>query len=73
MKNKIDLIRTIASGCIALAGFIILIVGFIYIKNEALYNSGVVHIIVGAALLTISLILLIVFLILWLRKRNINV
>ena len=65
MKNKIDLIRTITSGCIALAGLIILIVGFIYIKNEALYNSGVVHIIVGASLLTIFLTLLIVFLILW--------
>ena len=73
MKNKIDLIRIIASGCVALAGLIILIVGFIYIKNEALYNSGVVHIIVGAALLTIFLTLLIVFLILWLRKRNKNV
>ena len=72
MKNKIDLIRIIASGCVALAGLIILIVGFIYIKNEALYNSGVVHIIVGAALLIISLTLLIVFLILWQRKRNKN-
>ena len=34
MKNKIDLIRTIASSCVALAGLIILIVGFVYIKNE---------------------------------------
>ena len=68
MKNKIDFIRTIASGCIALAGLIILIVGFVYIKNEALYTSGVVHIVVGASLLTIFGVLLIVFLILLLRK-----
>ena len=72
MKNKIGIIRTIASGCVALSGLIILIVGFVYIKNETLYTSGVVHIIVGAILLTISLTLLIIFLILWQRKRNKN-
>ena len=70
MKNKIDIIRTIASGCVALAGLIILIVGFVYIKNEALYTSGVVHIIVGASLVAIFGVLLIIFLVLLFRKKK---
>ena len=71
-KKKIGILATIASGCIALSGLIILVVGFAYITKEVTYASGIVHIIVGSILLALFGVTFIVLLIVFLCKRKVE-